>query len=286
MISALLRLEDPEAVRIIAEADLDSVQALRAMNGLARLGPAVTTPLLALLDGENLEHRTKAAEALEWCADRSCFDALLKALRSGHLGYRLSGANDRVKVNKQRLRRAAARTLGSLRDHRAVPALIEALNEKYDHDVGQLHKAAAAALGWIGGAEAEDALIRALRSPEYRVRQAVVRALAAANVRRAADTIDDLIKDLSSGKPKDPIDRVTDLSDLLSDMRTAVAILRGKPAALPSDEPDLDDLLAQLATDGLVTGLPEMHETGYIYFTQRFVDEMAQREQERKSLGT
>lgn len=94
-------------------------------------------------------------------------------------------------------RREAARTLGELRDARAVPALIQALADP-DQNVRFY---AAYALGEIKDASAADALLDALRDPEWNVRDQVAWALRELRDPKLAGRLAAMLKEANADVP-------------------------------------------------------------------------------------
>src|SRR5262249_26543892 len=108
------------------------------------------------------------------------------------LGVTAKVMSEKLRAGQGAERIRAARILGQLRDHEAVPALIDALNGSKELE---FKVAAAQSLGLIGDRRAEDALIHAIQMPEGPVRTAAVRALGKLGDATVTETLFEAAKD-------------------------------------------------------------------------------------------
>jgi HEAT repeat protein len=103
--------------------------------------------------------------------------------------------SDKLRDGQGAERIRAARILGELKEHDAVPALIDALNASRELD---FKVAAAESLGLMGDRRAEDALIHAIQMPEAPVRAAAVRALGKLGDITVTETLFEAARDTDS----------------------------------------------------------------------------------------
>lgn len=104
----LVELQDPRAIGPLVAA-LRYPHGTHIAEGLPRFGPAVITPLIALLKDENTVSRIHAAMALGLAGDRRAVEPLMDALGDWN----------------ERVREVAAQALGRLGDERALDALAD-----------------------------------------------------------------------------------------------------------------------------------------------------------------
>ena len=198
---ALSKLGDDTGVDVLVEAldDGDETTRLGAAESLANLGDVRALPVLVngLHDVDDTIRR-RSAELLGVLGDPGAVPHLLAALREPTIPIRLAATRALRKldmgrhrdeavlaligvletrsygVQHHRLREEAAQALGQLGDSRAIPALINALEWKYD---SYLHSCAAEALGEIGDPVAVPGLIVALTDGHARVKGHAAQAL-------------------------------------------------------------------------------------------------------------
>jgi HEAT repeat protein len=127
--------------------DLERMRASGDIDGLVKV----------IQNGE-YKLRDVAAEILGECGDERCIDPLINMLREGRFGY---------------IRGAAARALGHLQANKAVPALMETLNDSIYHT----RCGAARALGQIGDERAVESLIGTLGDEREYIRWTAADAL-------------------------------------------------------------------------------------------------------------
>lgn len=193
VLAALRKLRPPAALLPALGALNDPVPQVRreAVGVLAYLRDERALSALSqrVAEDEDADVRRAAVGALAFAADDGVLPALLHALGDDDwqtreeaavvLGkLRLPGAVDglvRVLVSDAtwQVRLKAAAALGGLRDHRALPALLGAL----EHPIPNLRKEAAAALGALGDAGAAAGLSALAADPDIEVRKAAARAL-------------------------------------------------------------------------------------------------------------
>jgi HEAT repeat protein len=114
--------------------------------------------LVKVIQNGEYKLRDVAAEILGECGDERCIDPLINMLREGRFGY---------------IRGAAARALGRLQANKAVPALMETLNDSIYHT----RCGAARALGQIGDERAVESLIGTLGDEREYIRWTAADAL-------------------------------------------------------------------------------------------------------------
>ncbi len=152
--SALGAKGDRRAVPHLIQALDDPSPSVRAAaaQALGRLGDERAVPyLIRALEDERWTIRAKAVEALGYIGDKSALPHLVRALKDRKSGVQM----------------AAAEALARLGDKRAVPHLARAL----DTTTGRVLLKVGWALGRLGGVLE---LSHALRSEEWRVREAAV----------------------------------------------------------------------------------------------------------------
>ena len=140
---------------------------------------AAVEPLIRVLGDADAGARGEAAEALRALGEERLSGAVQEALR-GNPGRLLEMADPRALAPLTRLlsaeepaaRAAAAGTLGRMRDARAIPALLAALEDNQ----GEVRTAVAAALAAFGAAVV-DALIRVMAGSAPRARSSAAQAL-------------------------------------------------------------------------------------------------------------
>ena len=120
-----------------------------------------------------------ALEVAEWCSDQHVRDAALHRLRQEMQTHRPRTERSPSDLAWYRLQAAAARTLGSMRETRAVPALIDLLHSDAYYPV---RSAAATALGRIRTPDAIRALQRVTDADEPNVRAAIERILSTVGI--------------------------------------------------------------------------------------------------------
>jgi HEAT repeat protein len=139
-------------------------------------------------EGQELEVRGRALEAIGACSLPWVREAIDRAYRSNNHCLRVSGIHamgrncdpswlpilfEEIKSDDPEMRYEAALACGSLGEEAAVPHLASLLE---DEDV-EVREVTIAALGEIGGRQARDVLLRYLEDPSRSMREAVEEAL-------------------------------------------------------------------------------------------------------------
>jgi len=180
---ALVELADKSTLPALEKAIHDSNSDVRraAIRALGRIGAQGSfKALLGLLKDKDARVAAEAATALGHLGNRAAVEPLISLLSRP----KLSGP----------LHEAAVSSLGKLRDKRALPVLIQALNHKSE----RVRWFAAIALGEIGSPDAVDALgATLLKDRNAQVRESAANSLAKIGNQKAIPMLAAALKDKS-----------------------------------------------------------------------------------------
>jgi HEAT repeat protein len=215
-VQALGESRDPRALEPLLGALKDRLPTIRiaALSAVGRLRDrSAIEPVIAMLDDPDSKVRTSAAAALKKFG-KAAHAPMLEAYRGGEARARfvLLSALGRIKTPsiselliaalddpQVEIRLEAARVLGVRKDQRAVPRLLQAVEEGGSYQFFYIQT-----LGEIGDPRAFEPLQNLLAAPEFMLRREVVTALRKIDNPRAVDLFHEQLEEL----PGDEGDRL------------------------------------------------------------------------------
>ena len=233
----LIKTGDPQTVILdilVTSLELAGWVRSRILDTMRTFGDEVLRPAVALLDHEREEVRTAALVLVEHFQDPRVVGPVCKLLNDPDWWLRITACD----------------TLGRLKDERAVPFLVKALDDQ------EARWAAIDALAQIGSTTALKPLANLLRDPRQEVRLEVVSALSRFTDGR-------LLPLLKAVKEKDPsVDVRTRATEVLRDMSERLNVPQEESAPTAGSElrkARLTNPLDRLLSDIRDQGFSDLH---------------------------